>query len=93
MCHPSQLLDVAHLGGRLLAHETTYAEFSEELEAPARDREVVAVPAVGIVVIEDGFECFGGFEEELVTDVDPLVGVVSEDLCTKATKGRITASE
>jgi hypothetical protein len=91
MTHLPQLRHLGVLDGRLLAHQAAYAEFGKELESPSGDGEVVAVAAVGIVVIEDRFEGFGRLgEDPVVADVDPLIGVGGEDFCARSTKGRIT---
>ena len=79
---------------RLLAHQTPYAEFREELEAPAGNGDVVPVASIGKGVIEDGFDGLGRFAEDgLGADVDSLVGIGGEEVCARATKGRITDSE
>ena len=67
-------------------------QLTEELKPPAGDQDVGAVPAVGEVVVEDGFDRFRGFRTPLPgADVDPLVGVVGEDANARLSKGAITA--
>ena len=94
MRHLPKSLHLTVLDRVLLAHQPAYAEFREELEAPAGNGDVVAVASVGKGVIEDGFDGLGRFAEDgFVADVDPMVGVGGEDVCARATKGRITDSE
>jgi len=66
-------------------------ELREELEPPPRRFDVVAMPAVGIVEIEDGEE---GSAEAVplpgVGDVESAVGVGCEELAAVFSKGSIT---
>ena len=66
-------------------------ELREELEPPPRRFDVVAMPAVGIVEIEDGEE---GATEAVplpgVGDVESAVGVGCEELAAVFSKGSIT---
>ena len=49
--------------------------------------------AVGILVVEDGFDGFGGFAgESFGADVDGAVGVGGEELDARASKGSSTAA-
>ena len=94
MRHPSELLHVPVIDGGLLAHQSPYAEFREELEAPAGNGDVVAVASIGKGVIEDGFDGFGRLAEDgFGADVDSVVGVGGEEVRARATKGRITDAE
>ena len=66
-------------------------ELREELWPPARRFDVVAVPAVGIVEIEDGEEgSAGSVPLPGVGDVEESVGVGCEELAALASKGSIT---
>ena len=66
-------------------------ELREELEPPPRRFDVVAMPAVGIVEIEDGEEgSFGSVPLPGVGDVDEVVGVGCDELDAVCSKGSIT---
>jgi hypothetical protein len=86
---PSHLVILLRL---LLPDQAADVELGDELEPPTSDDDVVSVAAVGIVVIEDGFDRFGLRERPGVADVEPLVGVGGEEVCALASKGSITAS-
>jgi hypothetical protein len=77
----------------LHSHARPYVTLGEVLETPAGDEVVVAMAAVGILVIEDGFDRLGGFAgESFGADVDGAVSVGGEELDALASKGRSTAA-
>jgi hypothetical protein len=70
-----------------------YVAFGEVLETPAGDEVVVTMAAVGILVVEDGFDRFGRLTGDAFgADVDGAVGVGGEELDALASKGRSTAA-
>lgn len=94
MGHAPELPDASVLRLPLLTHQPPYPELREELEAPAGNEDVVPVASIGKGVIEDGFDRLGRFTEDgLGADVDAVVGVGGEEVCARATKGRITDAE
>lgn len=75
------------------AGERAHAELGYDLETPAGAGEVSAVEAVGVVVVEDGFDRFWRFDvPDRGGDVDPFVCPFRNKVCAFVTKGRITAS-
>jgi hypothetical protein len=68
------------------------SEFGKELEPPPRNEVIFTVSSVGVVIVEDCFDCFGRFPpDRRLRDVDFVVGVVGEDGKARFSKGRITA--
>jgi hypothetical protein len=68
------------------------AAFCEVLEAPPGEVEVIAVPSVRVLVVEDGLEGFGRFGGKAVgADVDASVGVGGEDFDARSSKGSSTS--
>ena len=78
----------AVLGALLHSDAAAYVTLGEVLETPARDEVVVAMAAVGILVVEDGFDGLRGFAgESFGADVDGAVGVGGEEVEARPVKG------
>jgi hypothetical protein len=88
-----QAHNLAVLDSLGLSNQATHFELGNQLESPAGDADIIAMPSVGEVVIEDGFDRFRGFGSESRADVDPSVGIGSDDVEPRLSKGRITLSE
>ena len=68
-------------------------ELGDELEAPARNADVVPMASIREVEVEDRLEGFGGCGDEgVVADVDPLVGECGDEFDALRSKGMTTFS-
>ena len=91
MRHLLQSPDPFVLDGGVLADHGTDLELGDQLEAPARNGEVVAVTAVGVVVVEDRFDRFDGVGVASGgADVDAAIGVGGDEVDARPSKGRTT---
>ena len=74
----------------MLADQAADSEFSEELETPSSDEEVVSVASIGIVEIEDRLDGLGRFgcSPARFGYVCPFVGEGGEKFDALASKGR-----
>jgi hypothetical protein len=94
MHHPSESGHVAVFDPSTLSQRHADAELGYQLQAPPGYADIVAMPSVRVVVIEDRLDGFRGLGDgPFVGDVDPVIGVGGDEIDARTTKGAITASE
>jgi hypothetical protein len=63
----------------VLAHHRADLDLGYELKPPPGDADILSVPAIGEVVVEDDFRGFrGAGDRPFVADVDAVIGVGGE---------------
>jgi hypothetical protein len=89
----AEVLHVAGFFGQPASRSWAIGSIGNDLKPPACGDNVVTVPPVGVLTVEDGEDGVGfSSEPESVADVDDSVGVVGDEVAAERTKGPSTAS-